>query len=92
MGTSDPGVVILYDPTVPVLSKDAIRNNCRKFATDWAGTVSEKGDSQTFWTRWFEIFGLRREHVAVFEETAIRTSTGRRGWVDVFVPGQMAVE
>lgn len=77
---------------MPELSKDAIRNNARKFATDWAGTVSEKGDSQTFWTRWFEIFGLRREHVAVFEETAIRTSTGRRGWVDVFVPGEMAVE
>lgn len=77
---------------VAQLSKDTVRQNARQFSLDWADASSEKSDSQTFWIRWFEVFGLRREHVAVFEESAKRTSTGRRGWVDVFVPGQMAVE
>lgn len=74
------------------LSKDTIRANARKFSVDWAGTTSERGSSQTFWVRWFEVFGLRRENVAIFEEAAERTSTGRTGWVDVFVPGEMAIE
>ena len=56
---------------MPDLSRDTIRSNARRFSSDWAGTTSERGDSQTFWVRWFEVFGLRREHVAVFEESGL---------------------
>ena len=77
---------------MPAMSKDTIRNNARGFSSTFAGTKRENAESQTFWIRFFEIFGRRREEVALFEEVAVRTSTANRGRVDVLVTGQMAIE
>ena len=74
------------------VSKAAIRERAIKFANDWQGVSSEASEKQTFWNEFFAVFGVTRRQVAAFEELAKRASTGRRGWIDLLYPGQMAVE
>ncbi len=50
------------------LSWNEIRNRALHFSNEWAGTSSEKSDSQTFWNEFFEVFGITRRRVASFEE------------------------
>jgi hypothetical protein len=54
--------------------------------------TSQQSEKQPFWDAFFDVFGVRRRQVAVYEAIAQRASTGRHGWVDLLLPGQMAVE
>ena len=69
-----------------------IRARAVAFSAEWRGETSENAEAQTFWNEWFEVFGLKRRRVATFEATAKRSSTGGRGRIDAFWPGQIAVE
>lgn len=75
-----------------VLDKAEIRRRARAFSRSWQGVSSERAESQSFWNEFFAVFGVERRRVAVYEQIAERSSTGRAGRVDVLVPGQMAVE
>jgi hypothetical protein len=74
------------------LDKAEIRQRARAFATSWADAVSEHSEKQPFWDAFFGVFGVQRRQVAIYEAIARRASTGRHGWVDLLLPGQMAVE
>ena len=52
--------------------------------------LSEMTNSQTFWIRFFYIFGIDLESVAVFERRAKRH--GLYGRMDLFWPGKLIVE
>jgi hypothetical protein len=74
------------------VEKAEIRRRARAFASSWAGTTSEQSEKQPFWDEFFGIFGVRRRQRATYEAIARRASTGRHGWVDLLLPGHMAVE
>ena len=74
------------------VTKDTLKDRARRFAARWTGVTSEHSESQTFWNEFFAIFGVDRVQVGSFEQVARRTSTGRRGWVDVLIPGKLGVE
>lgn len=74
------------------MDRAAIQRRARDFAIDWADAESEQSDRQPFWDAFYGIFGLARRHVAVYEQAAVRASTGGHGWIDMLQPGEMAVE
>jgi hypothetical protein len=75
-----------------ILSKSSIRKNATSFAHKFQSAHSEAAQRQTFWIRFFEIFGVAAEQVSAFELIAKRATTGRHGWIDLLYPGQMGVE
>lgn len=73
------------------LTWSEIRANAQRFAHDWAGTTSERAEAQTFWNKFFEVFGVDRRRVARFEEKVQRLKHGS-GRIDLFWPGLMLAE
>ena len=74
------------------LSLNEIRERARAFAREWAGETSERAEAQSFWNDFFNVFGVNRRRVAVFEQKAERFSGARHGRIDVFWPGVMLAE
>lgn len=73
------------------LSWDQIRANAAAFVHEWAGESYERGESQSFWTELFAVYGVRRRAVARFEARA-RKADGGAGFIDVFWPGMLIAE
>lgn len=74
------------------LSLNEIRDRARAFAKEWAGETSERAEAQSFWNGFFDVFGVNRRRVAVFEQKAERFSGSKHGRIDVFWPGVMLAE
>ena len=69
-----------------------IQDKAVAFAADWRGTTYERGESQSFWTAFLDIFGVdRRRHGALFEDP-VKKRSGSTGFVDLFWPGRLLVE
>jgi hypothetical protein len=51
----------------------------------------EKGETQSFYNEFFEVFGVPRRRVASFEKS-INLRAGERGFIDLFWPGKLLVE
>ena len=79
-------------PQVQALTWQEMRDRAVTFVARWRDETRERAESQTFWNEFFKIFDIDRRRVAVFEQLASRTSTGGRGWVDVFWPGYVGAE
>ncbi|MEO6715808.1 MAG: DNA methyltransferase [Novosphingobium sp.] len=73
------------------LSWNEIRARAATFAADWAGHGYEKGDTQTFYNEFFELFGVRRRSVARFENH-VKKLDNKSGFIDLFWPGVLIVE
>lgn len=69
-----------------------IKARANSFALRWAGETRERAEKDSFWTEFLAIFGIDRRRVGVFEFLAKRQSTGGRGFVDLLIPGELAVE
>jgi len=74
-----------------MISLKEIRERSIRFAKEWEGATYEKGEAQTFWNQFFEIFGINRRRVATFEEP-IKKLGGSQGFIDLFWKGQLLVE
>jgi len=74
------------------ISKKTIRDHAMAFSKKWADATSEAAERQLFWNDFFAIFGLSLKNVGFFEVAAKRLSTQGQGWIDLLVPGRMAVE
>lgn len=57
----------------------------------WKDAHYERGESQTFYNEFFELFGVTRRHVASFEEP-VKLLGDQRGFVDLFWKGVLLVE
>jgi len=68
-----------------------IESNAFRFAGDWADAKYEKGETQTFYNEFFEVFGISRKSVARFEEP-VKLLGGSSGFVDLLWPGVLIVE
>lgn len=73
------------------LSFNQIRANAAQFAKEWQGETYEKGETQSFYNEFFEVFGVRRRKVASFEEP-VKKLGGRQGFIDLFWKGVLLVE
>ena len=73
------------------LSWNEIKTRASNFSKEWSGAVYEKGESQSFYNDFFEIFGVRRRSVARYEEHVAKLDN-RSGFMDLFWPGVLIVE
>ena len=73
------------------LSFNQIRANAAQFAKEWHDESYEKGETQSFYNEFFEVFGIRRRKVASFEEP-VKKLGGRQGFIDLFWKGVLLVE
>ena len=73
------------------LSWNEIRTRASVFATDWQDAAYEKGETQSFYNEFFEVFGVRRRTVARYEEH-VEKLDNRSGFIDLFWPGVLIVE
>ena len=76
---------------MPLLSQQEIRDRAFAFVKEWEGATSEKVEAQTFWNKFFNIFGLIRSRVASFEEP-VKKLGDNRGSIDLFWKGTLIVE
>lgn len=61
------------------------------FAEEWHDAHYEKGETQSFYNEFFEVFGVKRRRVASFEEP-VRLLGAKRGFIDLFWKGVLLVE
>ena len=68
-----------------------IRSRATTFAFDWKNQGYEKGQSQTFWIEFFEVFGISQKRVAVFEKK-VKKIDGKDGFIDLLWKGVLLIE
>lgn len=73
------------------LSWNEIRVRAARFAEEWKEARYERGESQTFYNEFFEVFGITRRRVASFEEP-VRLLGDKRGFLDLFWKGVLLIE
>ncbi len=73
------------------LSWNEIRVRAAAFAEEWKDAHYEKGETQSFYNDFFEVFGVKRRRVASFEEP-VKLLGAKRGFIDLFWKGVLLVE
>lgn len=73
------------------LSWPQIRANAAQFADDYRNARYERGETQTFYNDFFQIFGVKRRQVATFEEP-VKKLGNKQGFIDLFWKGTLIVE
>lgn len=74
------------------LGWDEIRRGAKAFADEWANAHYEKGETQSFYNDFFQVFGVKRRQVASYEKRVETLDKSRRGFIDLFWPGTLLVE
>lgn len=77
---------------MPRLAWNEISARAARFADDWAGETYEKGEAQTFWTQFLEVFGVDRRRAGGYFEYAVKLAGRKHGFIDMFLPGKLLVE
>lgn len=67
------------------------RVRAAKFASEWRDAVYEKGEAQSFYNDFFDVFGIQRRPVARFEQH-VRKLDNSSGFIDLFWPSVLLVE
>jgi N-6 DNA Methylase len=73
------------------LGWDEIKRRAKAFSTDWATAHYEKGETQSFYNDFFEIFGVKRRQVATYEQR-VKLLSDKHGFMDLFWPKTLLVE
>ena len=73
------------------LSWNEVRARAAAFTRDWKDASYEKGETQSFYNDFFDIFGVQRRSVARYEEL-VAMLENRHGFIDLFWPGMLLVE
>ena len=73
------------------LSWNEMRARAARFANEWRDAAYEKGETQSFYNAFFEIFDVQRRSVARYEEHVHKLDS-RSGFIDLFWPGVLIVE
>ena len=64
------------------LNWNEIRVRAAQFSKDWADASYEKGETQSFYNELFEVFGVKRRKVAVFEQQ-VKKLNDKQGFIDL---------
>ena len=78
--------------TKPQLSWNEIQDRAVEFSAKWEGETYEKGESQSFWGEFLDIFGIDRRRHGAFFEYAIKKGSGKQGFIDMFWPSMLLAE
>jgi len=73
------------------LTWNEVRVRAAVFAAEWKDAAYEKGETQSFYNDFFEVFGVRRRSVARYEQH-VRRLDDRSSYIDLFWPGVLIVE
>jgi hypothetical protein len=73
------------------LGWDEIRRRAKAFSEEWKHAHYEKGETQTFYNEFFELFGIKRKQVAIYEQR-VKLLNDKHGFIDLFWPGVLLVE
>lgn len=73
------------------LGWDEIKRRAKAFSEEWKEAHYERGQTQTFYNEFFEIFGIKRKQVAIYEQR-VKLLNNRHGFIDLFWPGTLLVE
>ena len=73
------------------LSWPDIETRASAFAQDFANAADEKSQAQTFWIKFFAVFGVDSSRVGVFE-SRVKKLNKRTGYADYFWPGLLLIE
>lgn len=73
-------------------SWNEIQDRAAEFAVKYQGETYEKGESQSFWSDFLNIFGIDRRRHGAFFEYAIKKGSGTQGFIDMFWPGKLLAE
>ncbi len=73
------------------LSWNEIRARAAQFSSAWAAAKYEKGETQSFYNDFFDVFGMQRRKVASFEEP-VKKLGEKQGFIDLFWKGVLLVE
>ncbi len=73
------------------LSWNEVRARAAAFAENWKNAAYEKGETQSFYNDFFDVFGVRRRNVARYEAHVAKLDN-RSGFIDLFWPGVLLVE
>lgn len=73
------------------LSWNEIRARAAAFSQEWADAKYERGETQSFYNDFFEVFGIRRRRVATFE-APVKKLGEKQGFIDLFWKGVLLVE
>jgi len=73
------------------LSWNEIRARAHRFAESWRDAHYEKGETQSFYDEFFQVFGVTRRQFASYE-APVRMLGNRRGFIDLFWKGVLLVE
>ena len=73
------------------LSWNEVRARAAAFAGDWKDAAYEKGETQSFYNAFFDVFGVRRRSVARYE-AHVEKLDNSSGFIDLFWPGVLLVE
>ena len=73
------------------LSWNEVRTRAAAFSEEWRDASYEKGETQSFYNDFFQIFGVRRRSVARYEAHVTKLND-RQGFIDLFWPGVLIVE
>jgi N-6 DNA Methylase len=68
-----------------------IRARAAKFAEEWKDAHYERGETQTFYNEFFELFGVTRRRLASFEY-GVKLPENKRGFLDLFWKGKLLIE
>ncbi len=77
------------------LSWNEIRDRSLAFSREWVDAASERAESQSFWNDFFNVFGINRKRVAIFEKQVALARGGARfkdGRIDAFWKGVLLIE
>lgn len=73
------------------LSWDEIKRRAKAFSEEWQDAHYEKGETQSFYNDFFEIFGIKRRTVAVYEQR-VKLLGDKHGFMDLFWPRTLLIE
>ncbi len=69
---------------MPRISWNEIQDRAAAFAGRWAGETYEKGESQSFWSDFLNVYDIDRRRHGAFFEYAIKKGNGKQGYIDLF--------
>ena len=73
------------------LSFNQIRINATRFVDEWKDARYERGETQSFYNDFFDVFGVKRRQVASFEEP-VKKLGNAQGFIDLLWKGVLLVE
>jgi len=77
------------------LSWNEISDRATEFVSKWhdaSQIYSERGEAQSFWSDFLNIYGIDRRRHGAFFEYAIKKGSGKQGFIDMFWPGKLLAE